>query len=116
MHEMAVVTELADAVIEAARGAGAARIKAVYLTIGQGRDVVPEIFEGMWEHYTKGTLAEGAVLQIECRPYLVRCSLCGFLYHLDPFDPSTHGCPSCSGQDYRLYSGMEFSIDRVEIV
>lgn len=116
MHEMAIVTEIADAVIEAARGAEAQTVRTVYLTIGQGRDVVPEIFEGMWAHYTRGTMAQDSILDIDCPPLMARCQRCGALFPLDLAEQQARPCPACSAQDYALHSGMEFTIDRIEVM
>ena len=117
MHEMAIVTEIADVVIRAAADSGASQIRAVYLTIGQGRDVVPELFEGMWAYYTKGTMADNSALNMTCVPFTVRCLDCGAIY---PVDPVVEGkreweCFSCGCPRYTLNSGLEFEIDRVEV-
>ena len=116
MHEMAIVTEMADAVIQAAADSGASHIRTVYLTIGQGRDVVPELFEGMWGYYTKGTIAEDSVLDITCSPFTARCLECGTVFPLDPVSDGERACFGCGAAHYTLNSGLEFTIDRVEVV
>jgi hydrogenase nickel incorporation protein HypA/HybF len=62
---------------------------------------------------SKGTAAEGAEIVIESVPFMVRCKECNTIYHINVFDDSTWPCPHCAQKDYVLYSGMEFTVDKV---
>lgn len=115
MHEMALVREVIGIVLDKADEAQANRVEAVYLRIGQGRDIVTGLFDGLFEHMAKGTVAEGAELVFERVPMLTRCDECGKLYRLDVHDERSWPCPRCGSKKYRLFSGMEFSIDRIEV-
>lgn len=115
MHEMALVREVIGTTLEAAEQQGAGKVKAVYLRIGMGRDIVVELFSGLFDHLAKGTAAEGAELVYERVPLITRCNDCGKLYRLNIRDQATWPCPACRSMDYSLYSGMEFSIDRIEV-
>lgn len=59
MHEMALVRDVIGTALEEAERQGAGRIKAIYLRIGKGRDIVVELFSGLFDHLAKGTEAEG---------------------------------------------------------
>ena len=49
--------------------------------------------------------------------YTHLCNQCHHVFHIDVFDEKTWVCPYCKAEkDYRLNSGMEFSINRIEIV
>lgn len=116
MHEMALVREVIGTTLEAAERQGASAVKAVYLRIGTGRDIVVELFSGLFDHLARGTAAEGAELVYERVPLITRCNDCGKLYRLNIRDRTTWPCPACRSMDYALHSGMEFSIDRIEVV
>lgn len=116
MHEMALVRQVVDAVVEQAEAADVAEVRAVYLMIGEGRDIVEDYFESLFQFLARGTVAEHAEIVLYRVPYMVRCKQCGQIFHVKIFDRSTWGCPSCQAyQDYTLVSGMEFLISKIEV-
>ena len=116
MHEMAYVRNVVDAVNECAEREGAAEVREVYLTIGEARDIVEEFFEGLFQFLARGTVAEHASIVIRRVPFTVRCNQCGTVFPLDVRDRATWACPACGArEDYHLNSGMEFSVDRIEV-
>ena len=116
MHEMALTRNVVDVVVEAAKEAGAAEVRAVHLTIGYMRDIVEDIFERCFAYMARGTVAEKAELVITRVPFTVRCNKCDFVYHIDVYDENTWVCSSCGEKDYKLNSGMEFFINNIEII
>lgn len=117
MHEMALVRNVVDIVVEQAEKSGAQEVKTVYLTIGQGRDVVIEYLDGLFQFLARGTVAEHAELVVQTTPMTVRCNQCGFIFPINVFKQETWVCPSCKAEkDYKLNSGMEFMINRIEVV
>ena len=116
MHEMALVRNVVDIVVDQAQKANASEVKAVYLTIGSGRDVVIEYLDGLFQFLARGTVAEHAELVVQTTPMTVRCNQCGFIFPINVFKPETWVCPSCKAEkDYKLNSGMEFMINRIEV-
>ncbi|MBQ1490658.1 MAG: hydrogenase maturation nickel metallochaperone HypA, partial [Blautia sp.] len=83
--------------------------------VGEGRDIVVDYFESLFQFLARGTVAEGASIEIQTMPYQVRCNACGEVFHLIPIDQRTWTCPSCGAyKDYKLVSGMEFYISKIE--
>ncbi len=115
MHEMALVRNVIGTVLEEAEKQNASEVKTVYLRIGKGRDIVIDLFSGLFEHLARGTSAEKAELVFERVPMITECNACGTPYFLNVHDESTWPCPKCASRDYHLVSGMEFSIDRIEL-
>lgn len=116
MHEMALVRNVVDIVVDQAQKAHASEVKAVYLTIGSGRDVVIEYLDGLFQFLARGTVAEHAELVVQTTPMTVKCNQCGFVFPINVFKPETWVCPSCKAEkDYKLNSGMEFMINRIEV-
>jgi hydrogenase nickel incorporation protein HypA/HybF len=116
MHEMALMRDVVDVVVEQAQRVHARGVRRVYLTIGDGRDVVMDLVDGLFEFLTRGTVAHGAELVIDRVPYTVRCNRCSEVFHIDVYRPGTWACPRCHAErDYSLHSGMEFTINRIEV-
>ena len=116
MHEMALMSTAMDIVLAHAEKTGAKHVTKVFMTIGNGRDVVEELLTGVFGHLAKNTVAEGAELIVRRTPYLVRCKGCGRIYHINVHDSSTFPCPSCGAEhNFELVSGMEFRIESLEV-
>ena len=116
MHEMALMRDVLDTVLDQASRSGASRVTAVYVTIGDGRDVVWDLVESMFAYLARGTVAQDAELVIHRTPFMVQCDDCGMPFHLNVFDRATWRCPRCGAvQHYHLISGMEFTIDSIEV-
>jgi hydrogenase nickel incorporation protein HypA/HybF len=116
MHEMALVRNVVDIVLDHAQAVGATRVKAVYLTIGYGRDIVEDLMDGMFSYLARGTVAEGAELVISRTPFMVRCRRCGMAFHINVYDSKSWVCPKCGAErQYDLVSGMEFTIDQIQV-
>lgn len=116
MHEMAFTRNAVDVVLKEAESKNATEVTAVYLTIGYVRDIVEDLFEGLFKHLARGTVAEHAEIVINRVPLTVKCNDCGEIYHIDVFDESTWPCVNCGVKSYKIYTGMEFFISRIDIV
>jgi hydrogenase nickel incorporation protein HypA/HybF len=116
MHEMALLRNVVDLTVAEATAAHAQRVTAVYLTIGEARDVIDSLVDSLFEFLSRGTIAEGAKLVVTKVPLRVRCNKCGEEFALDVSDESTWTCSSCHAyHDYRVVSGMEFKVSRIEV-
>lgn len=115
MHEMSLVRNVVDIVIAEADAAGAAEVTAVHIVIGEGRDIVLDYFEGLFQFLARGTVAEHAEMVVYSKPYMVCCNQCGFTFHLEVCDSEQWHCPQCEAyKDYKLVSGTEFYISKIE--
>jgi hydrogenase nickel incorporation protein HypA/HybF len=68
MHELGVTSRLLEIVLQRAAAAGATRVSAVHLEIGDESDVAPEALEHYWPQVSHATPAEGARLQFSPAP------------------------------------------------
>ncbi|MBJ6723751.1 hydrogenase maturation nickel metallochaperone HypA/HybF [Geomesophilobacter sediminis] len=109
MHEMSIT----QSVIELCEGHAAGRpVKVVVLKIGALSGVVPESVEFCFEACSRGTLLEGAVLEIELVPGVGRCPACAKESQVETlFDP----CPHCGAFGLELISGEELLVKELEI-
>lgn len=116
MHEMSLVGDVVDVAERYARENGASRVVRIDLRIGEMRDVVDSLLEGCFAHLSKGTPTEGAKLCFEKVPLRARCRSCNLVFPVDMRSPRPPVCPDCASGEASLFSGWEFTIERIEIV
>ena len=97
MHEMALMEQVVDIVLEEAQRQGAARVVAVHLTFGELADVIVDMVPGLFEFLARGTAAEGAQVAIERTPAYVQCRKCNEAWRIDVRDEATWTCPPLRG-------------------
>ena len=116
MHEMGLVRDVVDVVLKTAESADARQVTRVCLTIGYGRDMIEDLMQGLFRYLARGTIAEGAVLEITRIPVTVRCNGCGTVFPINLHLESTWTCPCCGDRlNYVVQTGMEFMIDGIEV-
>ena len=120
MHELAV----AEAIVAAAeRHAEGRPVSVVRVRVGRLRQLVPEYLSFHFEVASKETQCEGAALEWERVPSLLRCEDCRAEWDPAP-PPAREGeelvvrfrCPACQGADNRVISGDELIVESIDIV
>ncbi len=111
MHELVIVEGILNAVVPAAREHNAERILAIRLKIGELSGVVPSCIHEYFAVAAKGTIAEGARIEIEKIPVRIRCRSCGYAGELPK---RRYRCPACESADFRIESGREYYVDTIE--
>ena len=109
MHEMSITMS----VVEICEGhAGGRRVTDVVLEIGALSGVVPDSIEFCFEACSKGTLLEGARLQLEIIPGIGNCTACAKQQPMSSlFDP----CPDCGAFGLEIVSGQELRVRELEL-
>ena len=112
MHEMALCESLIGVIEDQAAVHQYTRVKTVFLEIGPLSCVAPEALRFSFDVAARGTLAEGAVLEIaETRPQFW-CRACDHAVSpRRPFDP----CPDCGGTDLQISGGEDLRIKQLEV-
>lgn len=108
MHELAIVEALLETVIPKAEQGGAKKILEVNFHIGEMSGIVPSCIHEYFALAGKGTIAEGAKLNLKTVPARIRCNTCG--YTGIP-DKKNYCCPECQSLDFKLTSGREYYIE-----
>ena len=110
VHELALCGAIADIVT---RRAGARRVAAVHVRIGELRQVVPETLAFCWTMVTDGTDLAGAELEIERVPTVLHCRAC------DQSLPMSGGfaiaCAACGSFDVEITTGEEFDVTALDL-
>jgi hydrogenase nickel incorporation protein HypA/HybF len=119
MHELAV----AQAIVAAAeRHAEGRPVSVVRVRVGRLRQVVPEYLSFYFEVASKETICEGAELEWERVPSLLRCSACGAEWDPAPPPAREQGqlivrfrCPECESADHQVVSGDELVVESIDV-
>lgn len=115
MHEMAITTNVVEAVLKYADQNHATKVVEVNLVVGELRDIVDSLMEGAFRHLARGTIAEQASLSIQKVPLRARCKECSVVFPADIRRPETLVCPDCASESLTIYNGKEFFIDSIKI-
>ncbi len=115
MHETSIAASLLDIVRNELEKHGATRLHLVRVKYGRLTQVVPDSLLFAFDMLIKGTDLEGARLELEEQPLLVRCWSCKTEF--EPVHESVliMPCPSC-GEDFghEVLSGKELYLDTLE--
>ena len=112
MHEMSIVAGVIDAVVPSAEQAGADKVLAISLRIGDMTEVVDEALEFAFEALTEGTMCEGAELHVTKIHPRSLCFECGNEFDHDRFHRI---CPECGSYETRIVAGKELEIESIEV-
>ena len=107
MHELSLSSAIVNTVVKHAAGRP---VTVVSLRVGQLRQVVPDTLEFYFEFVSRGTVCEGARLEQELVPALVRCEDCGSEWELDL---PIFRC-DCGGVA-RVVTGEEFEVESIDV-
>lgn len=113
MHELSITQSILDIALRHAEKAGARRILAVNLVIGDLTGFLDESIQFYFDFLTKDTLAQDARLNIERITARARCRSCGVDY--TPPDHRLWSCPECEALGGEITAGKEFSVSSIEI-
>jgi hydrogenase nickel incorporation protein HypA/HybF len=113
MHEYSVTQSILDIALRHAEQAGARRVVAVNLVIGDLTGFIDESIQFYFDFMTEETIAAGAQLTFERVPARVRCHDCGAEYA--PPDARLWACPECEALGSEVIAGREFAVSSIEI-
>ncbi len=114
MHEMSIMGNILDIILEYAEKNNAKKIKQVNLTIGVLADVIPEWAQTYFDMLSKDTIADNAVLNIDKVPAKIQCRACSHEYSLEKGE-FNFVCKKCESGDIELLSGRELNVSSIEI-
>ena len=113
MHELGIMQNIVSSVEQYAEENRITEIVKVVVEVGQISGVVPESLEFCFGVCIKGTVLEGALLEIERVAAIGRCRQCGEEFNLLENDFT---CSSCTGSEWDVVSGRELVIKGLEVV
>lgn len=112
MHEYAVTQSIVNIAVTQAEQAGAARVTAIHLVIGDLSSIMDDSVQLYFDLIAEGTLAQGAELIFERIATEFYCTTCqaNFVKPAHGFD-----CPTCGAMGRPTEVGKEFYVASIEI-
>lgn len=112
MHEMSLCEGVLQVMRDQASSVGFNRVKTVWLEIGDLAGVDAEAMRFGFDVVVKGSVADGAALEIINLPGRAWCMTCGYEVGVSQrFDP----CPDCGGYQLQVTGGDELRIKELEV-
>ncbi|HOG03851.1 MAG TPA: hydrogenase maturation nickel metallochaperone HypA [Accumulibacter sp.] len=112
MHEMSLAMGVLQIVEDAARAQRFRRVRSVLLEIGELSMVEAEAMRFCFDAVSRGTLAEGAALNVVEVAGQGLCFNCNMTVPLAAlYDP----CPACGGHPVQATGGTEMRVKELEV-
>lgn len=112
MHELPITESLLEIATRHAAQAGASRITALNIVIGQLASIIDDSVQFYWDIVAKDSQAEGAALQFKRIPAEFHCLECDLRYkpglEIEP-------CPDCGSAKIEILAGQEFYLESIEV-
>ena len=112
MHELALSQGIIDVIRDQSAAQGFTRVKTVRLVIGALSHVEPEAIAFGFDAVSRGTVAEGAALDIERPPGEAFCLGCEKPV---PLAERSDPCPHCGGHQLVVTGGEELRVKELEV-
>jgi hydrogenase nickel incorporation protein HypA/HybF len=112
MHEMSLAEGVLQVIEDSAKSNDFSRVKTVWLEIGELAGVEVEAMRFCFDSVVKGTLADGACLEIVVTQGVGHCLGCGKTVPIQlRYDP----CPLCGGYSVEPTGGLEMKVKELEV-
>ncbi|MGI6367248.1 MAG: hydrogenase maturation nickel metallochaperone HypA [Anaerolineae bacterium] len=112
MHELAVTESIIEIATRNAAEAGASRVLAIHLVVGDLSSIVDDSVQFYFDFLSEGTMAAGARLMFERVSVELACAACG--WHWQPVSADWQ-CPHCGQRQAKVVKGREFYVDSIEV-
>ena len=112
MHELAITESVIDLINREAQDKGFKKVLAISLRVGEYSGLVPECLREFFPIAARGSIAEGAALEIQRLPAAFRCLDCGYE---GPVERKAACCPDCGSTAIRMTAGREFFVDSLKV-
>jgi hydrogenase nickel incorporation protein HypA/HybF len=112
MHEMALAEGILQIVEDTARTNAARQVRAVLLELGALSHVEEQALRFCFEAVTRGTVADGARLDVLATPGRAWCLPCG---ESVPLARLGEPCPHCGSFQLQVTQGEEMKVKEIEV-
>jgi hydrogenase nickel incorporation protein HypA/HybF len=112
MHEMSLAESVLQLIEDAARTQKFSRVATVWLEIGQLANVEVEAMRFCFDAVTRGSLAQGARLEILATPGSGWCLPCSASVALSE---TYAACPQCGAYQVQVTGGTQMRVKELEV-
>lgn len=115
MHEFSLMAGILDIARQELEKHGAARLNLLRVRFGELDQVLPGALRMAFDAMTAGTAWEGAKLEMEEEPLLLRCPLCGHEFRPKERSSLYAPCPACGDVTaFTVLKGEGVFLDHLE--
>jgi hydrogenase nickel incorporation protein HypA/HybF len=112
MHEVSLIENIIDLVRAERRKQAFNRVRTIRLTVGALGHAEPDALRFCFDAVTRGTIADGAALEIEIIPGAGWCAVC---QQTVPLAERFAACPDCGDGPVRMTAGDELRLAELEV-
>jgi hydrogenase nickel incorporation protein HypA/HybF len=112
MHEMSLAEGILQIVEDTARANAARQVRTVLLELGALSHVEEQALRFCFDAVTRGTVADGARLEVLATPGRAWCMPCGTDV---PLARLGDACPHCGSYQLQVTQGEEMKVKEIEV-
>ena len=112
MHEMSLMGGVFEAIEATLAHHNVKKVTLIKLKIGKLTNAEPDALQMAFEAYGKGTVCEGAELQIELLPVKGKCRKCSEEFMIPGL---LFSCPKCQHFEIDIIQGEELLLESLEV-
>jgi hydrogenase nickel incorporation protein HypA/HybF len=116
MHELPVIEQITRIAVSHAETHLAKKVVRIRIRVGELSDLYEEWMQRYFDFVSKGTLAEGAALEIEWTPVMFRCDECAKVFPVKIREGKDIACPGCASGKTTFLSGREYFVREIEVI
>jgi hydrogenase nickel incorporation protein HypA/HybF len=115
VHELPITESILKIVLTFAEKNDVRQVMVIHLQVGKLSELEDVWLQRYFDYLSKGTVAQGAKLQIERTPIRLQCNSCAAAYDVEITNMGDAVCPDCGKTDSKLISGREYTIKNMEV-
>lgn len=112
MHELAITQSMFEIVLKQAEQSKAKKVTKINLVIGELTGVVSDCIQFYMDIISKGTVSEGAKVNVKLVPATVKCLSCGKTFAVKEMEWK---CPYCGEINLEVSGGKELFVESIEV-
>jgi hydrogenase nickel incorporation protein HypA/HybF len=112
MHEISLIESVVVLVEDERRKQNFSKVRVIRLEVGALGHAEPDALRFCFDAVTRGTIADGARLEIASIPGEGRCSACR---QIVPLDERFSACPLCGNTEVQMTAGDELRLTELEV-
>jgi hydrogenase nickel incorporation protein HypA/HybF len=116
VHELPIIQRILELCLRHAASSGATKIVSIHLEIGALCDFHLEWMQPYFDHVSRGTVADGARLEVQRLPALFHCEACRADFPAENREGVDARCPTCGSTRCSLAAARDYRISRLEVV
>ncbi len=110
--ELSIIQQTLDVAFEQAKTEGASQIHLLKIRVSKEAGLLRRPLQSAFEMFSRGTIAQGAHLEIEIVSVICHCPLCDLdFYSINEQDK----CPLCGKVSQQVVSGKEIELVSLEV-